>query len=125
MNSVELRPVLERLVRRSSAELLNKDPHWGDAILCDGLVQAAAVLRDDAPLHSAIRWFEPKLNKGPRLTGWFWFWSAEALAAIDLHLATRRDDFLTYARSIVDAFTTSAVRTPDGALVPHPPAVEV
>ena len=125
MRTREVRPVLERLARRSSAELLGKEPHWGDAILCDALVQASANLDSDAPLQAAIHWFEPKLAKGPKLSGWFWFWAAEALAALDLHIATRRDDFLEYARQVVTAFETTATRTPDGAVVPHPPAMEV
>ncbi len=125
MNAREVRPVLERLARRSGTELLMNEPHWGNAILCDALVHASANLDQDAPLQAAIHWFEPKLMRGPKLTGWFWFWSAEALAAIDLHVATRRQDFLDYARKVVEAFETSATRTPDGAVVPHPPAIEV
>ena len=125
MKARDVRPVLERLTRRSGAELLVKEPHWGDAILCDALVQASANLDSDAPLQAAIHWFEPKLSRGPKLSGWFWFWAAEALAALDLHLATRRDDFLEYARQVVTAFETTATRTSDGAVVPHPPAMEV
>ena len=125
MRARDVRPVLERLVRRSSAELLGKEPHWGDAILCDALVEASANLDSDAPLQAAIHWFEPKLSRGPKLTGWFWFWAAEALAALDLHLTTRRDEFLDYARQVVTAFETTATRTSDGAVVPHPPAMEV
>jgi len=125
MNAREVRPVLERLARRSSTELSVKEPHWGDAILCDGLVQASANLDSDAPLDAAIHWFEPKLARGPKLSGWFWFWAAEALAALDLHLATRRTDFLNYARQIVAGFDTTATRTSEGAVVPHPPAMEI
>jgi unsaturated rhamnogalacturonyl hydrolase len=121
----EIRPVLERLSRRASAELLTKEAHWGDAILCDALVQASANLDQDAPLQAAIHWFERRLSRGPKLSGWFWFWSAEALAAINLHIATCRQDFLNYAREVVAAFDTVALRTPDGAIVPHPPAMEV
>ena len=125
MKAREVRPVLERLARRSGGELLVKEPHWGDAILCDALVQASAILDSDAPLQAAIGWFEPRLSRGPKLTGWFWFWAAEALAAVDLHLATRRADFLNYAREVVGAFETTTTRTADGAVVPHPPALEV
>jgi rhamnogalacturonyl hydrolase YesR len=125
MNAREVRPVLERMVKRSGGELLVKEPHWGDAILCDALVQASAILDSDAPLQAAIGWFEPRLSRGPQLTGWFWFWAAEALAAIDLHLVTHRADFLNYAREVVAAFETATTRTADGAIVPHPPALEV
>ncbi len=125
MNARQIRPVLERLARRSSTDLLMSDPHWGNAILCDALVHASANLDQDGPLQAAIHWFEPKLVRGPKLSGWFWFWSAEALAAIDLHIATRRGEFLDYARKVVEGFETSATRTPDGAIVPHPPALEV
>jgi len=124
MNAREVRPVLERLARRSGTELLVKEPHWGDAILCDALVQASSNLDSDAPLQAAIDWFEPKLSRGPKLTGWFWFWAAEALAAIDLHIMTCRADFLNYAREVVAAFET-ATQTAEGAVVPHPPALEV
>jgi rhamnogalacturonyl hydrolase YesR len=124
MNAREVRPVLERLARRSGPELLVKEPHWGDAILCDALVQASANLDSDAPLQAAIDWFEPRLSRGPKLTGPFWFWAAEALAAVDLHIMTRRADFLNYAREVVAAFETTT-RTSDGAVVPHPPALEV
>ena len=116
MNAREVRPVLERLVKRSSAELLVKEPHWGDAILCDALVEASATLDSDAPLQAAIGWFEPRLSRGPKLTGWFWFWAAEALAAVDLHLVTRRADFLNYAREVVVAFETNTTRTADGEI---------
>jgi rhamnogalacturonyl hydrolase YesR len=125
MNAREVRPVLERLARRSGGELLVKEPHWGDAILCDALVQASATLDSDAPLQAAIDWFEPRLSRGPKLTGWFWFWAAEALAAVDLHLVTHRADFLNYAHEVVAGFQTTATRTTDGAVVPHPPALEV
>ena len=124
MNVREVRPALERLARRSSTELLVKEPHWGDAILCDALVQASSNLDSDAPLQAAIDWFEPKLARGPQLTGWFWSWAAEALAAVDLHMMTRRADFLNYARKVVAAFET-ATQTSEGAVVPHPPALEV
>lgn len=124
MNAREVRPVLERLTRRSSAELPIKEPHWGDAILCDALVQASANLDSDVPLQAAIDWFEPKLSRGPKLSGWFWFWSAEAMAAVELHMATRRQEFLNYAREVVGAFETKP-RTSDGAVVPHPPAMEI
>ena len=124
MRAREVRPVLERLAGRSSTELLGKEPHWGDAILCDALVQASANLDSDAPLQAAIHGFEPKLSKGPKLSGWFWFWAAEALAALDLHIATRRNDFLDYARQVVTGFETTTC-TSDGAIVPHPPAMEV
>jgi unsaturated rhamnogalacturonyl hydrolase len=125
MNAREVRPVLERLARRSGGELLVKEPHWGDAILCDALVEASATLDSDAPLQAAIGWFEPRLSRGPKLTGWFWFWAAEALAAVDLHLVTHRADFLNYAREVVAGFETTTTRTTDGAVVPHPPALEV
>ena len=125
MNPRQVRPVLERLAKRSGAELLVKEQHWGDAILCDALVQASATLDSDEPLQAAIGWFEPRLSRGPKLTGWFWFWAAEALAAVDLHLATRRAAFLNYAREVVEALETTTTRTADGAVVPHPPALEV
>jgi len=125
MNVRQVRPVLERLAKRSAEELLVKEPHWGDAILCDALVQASATLDSDEPLQAAIGWFEPRLSRGPKLTGWFWFWAAEGLAAVDLHLATGRAAFLNYAREVVAALETTTTRTADGAVVPHPPALEV
>ena len=125
MNAREVRPVLERLAKRSGGELLVKEPHWGDAILCDALVHASAILDSDAPLQAAIGWFEPRLSRGPKLTGWFWVWAAEALAAVGLHLVTHRADFLNYAGEVVAAFETTTTRTADGAIVPHPPALEV
>ncbi len=110
---------------RASRELLVKQPHWGDAILCDGLLSAARVLKSDAPAEAAQRWFEPKLAAGPRTNGWFWFWAAEALPALDLHLRTNDRRYLDYARAIVGFMENTAARTPDGAFVPHPPALEV
>ena len=85
----EVRDALERLTANASRELLVKQPHWGDAILCDGLLYAAQVLKSDAPVEAAQRWFEPKLAAGPRTNGWFWFWAAEALPALDLYLETK------------------------------------
>jgi unsaturated rhamnogalacturonyl hydrolase len=121
----ELRGALQRLTANASRELLVKQPHWGDAILCDGLLYAARVLKTDAPIEVAQRWFEPKLAAGPRTSGWFWFWAAEALPALDLHLRTNDSRYLDYARSIVRFVEDSAARTPDGAYIPHPPALEV
>jgi unsaturated rhamnogalacturonyl hydrolase len=121
----ELRGALQRLTANASRELLVKQPHWGDAILCDGLLYAAHALKTDAPVEAAQRWFEPKLAAGPRTNGWFWFWAAEALPALDLHLRTNDSRYLDYARSIVSFMEESAARTPDGAYVPHPPALEV
>ena len=62
---------------------------------------------------------------GPRTKGWFWFWAAEALPALDLYLKTNDARYLEYARAIVGFMENSAARTPDGAFVPHPPALEV
>jgi unsaturated rhamnogalacturonyl hydrolase len=121
----EVRDALERLAANASRELLVKQPHWGDAILCDGLLYAARALKSDAPVEAAQRWFEPKLAAGPRTNGWFWFWAAEALPALDLHLETSDPRYLEYARSIVSFMENTAARTPDGAFVPHPPALEV
>jgi unsaturated rhamnogalacturonyl hydrolase len=125
----ELRGAIERLASHAGAELLAKQPHWGDAILCDGLLYAADVLEKDELIHAAEKWFAPKLAQGPRLNGWFWFWAAEALPALDLHLKThpktRDARYLEYARTIVDFMENKAARTPDGAFVPHPPALEV
>jgi len=120
-----LRAALERLTANASRELLVKQPHWGDAILCDGLIYAARALKSDAPVAAAERWFAPKLAAGPRTNGWFWFWAAEALPALDLYLKTNDERYLDYARAIAGFMENSAVRTPDGAFVPHPPALEV
>ena len=121
----ELRGALERLTASASRELLAKQPHWGDAILCDGLVYAARALNTDAPIEAAARWFAPKLATGPRTSGWFWFWAAEALPALDLHRKTNDSRYLDYARAIVGFMENTAARTADGAFVPHPPALEV
>jgi unsaturated rhamnogalacturonyl hydrolase len=120
-----VRHALERLTTNASRELIVKQPHWGDAILCDGLLYAARALKTDAPVEAAQRWFEPKLATGPRTNGWFWFWAAEALPALDLHLRTNDPRYLEYARAIIGFMENSAARTPDGAFVPHPPALEV
>ena len=49
----EMRRALERLTANASRELLAKQPHWGDAILCDGLLYAAHTLKSDAPIEAA------------------------------------------------------------------------
>ena len=121
----ELSGALKRLAANGGRALLAKQPHWGDALLCDGLVYAARALKTSAPLEAAERWFAPKLAAGPRTDGWFWFWAAEALPALDLHLRTNDPRYLEYARAIVSFMENSAARTPDGAFVPHPPALEV
>ncbi len=120
-----MKNALERLTANASRELLVKQPHWGDAILCDGLLYAARALEIDAPVEAAQRWFAPKLAPGPRTSGWFWFWAAEALPALDLNLKTNDPRYFEYARAIVSFMKNSAARTRDGAYVPHPPALEV
>jgi unsaturated rhamnogalacturonyl hydrolase len=121
----EMRRALERLASHAAAELLAKQPHWGDAILCDGLHSAAMMLKRADLIEAAERWFAPKLAQGPRLNGWFWFWAAEALPALGLYEQTGDTRYLEYARTIVDFMENKAARTPDGAFVPHPPAMEV
>ena len=121
----EMRRSLERLASHASSELLAKQPHWGDAILSDGLLYAARALKTDAPVAAAEKWFAPKLAQGPRTIGWFWFWSAETLPTLDLHQQTGDPRYLDYARTIVSFMENSAARTSDGAFVPHPPALEV
>jgi len=116
---------LRRLAHQAGRELLDKKPHWGDAIQCDGLLYASRALNIDAPVESAIKWFAPKLSLGPKTDGWFWFWSAEALPALDLHVKTGRREYLEYARAIVDAVQHKTTRTSDGVPAPHPPAIEV
>ena len=128
MDSAEIRDALERLTANASRELLVKQPHWGDAILCDGLLYASRALKSDAPVEAALRWFEPKLAAGPRTNGWFWFWAAEALPALDLYLRTNDPRYLDYARA--SSMETSwrllgRVRLRTRAFVPHPPALEV
>src|SRR5260370_16561097 len=117
----EIRRTLERLSAHASAELLTKQPHWGDAILCDGLIYAATMLEKNDLIQAAEKWFAPKLAQGPRTIGWFWFWAAEALPALDLHHKTGDARYLEYARAIVHFLETSAARTPDGPFLPHPP----
>src|SRR5260370_3307477 len=121
----EIRRTRERLSAHASAELLTKPPHWGDAILCDGLIYAATMLEKNDLIQAAEKWFAPKLAQGPRTIGWFWFWAAEALPALDLHHKTGDPGYLKYARTIVDFLENAAARTPDGAFVRHPPALEV
>src|ERR1700691_268433 len=121
----EVRGALQRLTANGSRELLVKQPHWGDAILCDGLLYSARALKIDAPVGAAQGWFAPKLASGPRTNGWFWFWAAEALPALDLYVKTNEPRYLEYARAIVSFMEKSAARTADGAFVPHPPALEV
>jgi unsaturated rhamnogalacturonyl hydrolase len=121
----QIRLVLARVAAHAGAELNSKKPHWGDAILCDGLLYAARALKSDAPAAGARSWFRPKLATGPRTDGWIWFWSAEALPALDLYIRTRDRSYLDYARAVVEALETKATHTPDGAIVPHPPALEV
>ena len=74
-----LRRALRRLTANAGRELLAKQAHWGDAILCDGLLYAAHAVKTGASVEAAERWFAPKLAAGPRTNGWFWFWAAEAL----------------------------------------------
>jgi len=100
-------------------------PHWGDAIMCDGLIKAAEALADNAPAEDAIAWFAPRLAAGPRLGGWFWFWAAEALTALDLYLLRNQTAYLDYARAVVDTLENRIGHTVDGAIMPHPPAAEV
>ncbi len=125
ISSDEMRRSLERLASHAGAELVAKQPHWGDAILCDGLIYAATALGKGDPIQAAEKWFAPKLGQGPRTGGWFWFWAAEALPALDLHLKTGDARYLEYARTVIDFMENTAARTPDGAFVPHPPALEV
>ncbi|HUO04583.1 MAG TPA: glycoside hydrolase family 88 protein [Candidatus Binataceae bacterium] len=116
---------LDRLAAHAGAELVSKQPHWGDAILCDGLVYAARALHSDAPRLVAEKWFAPRLSAGPQTQGWFWVWAAEALPTLDLYEKTKNAAYLDYACKIVDFMESSATRTPGGAIVPHPPAMEV
>jgi rhamnogalacturonyl hydrolase YesR len=125
MDSREMLECLARMAAHAGAELRSKRPHWGDAILCDGLLYAARALETDAPAANAAAWFEPKLGTGPRTDGWIWFWSAEALPAIDLYIRTGDVRWLNYARSVISALESKATHTSDGAIVPHPPALEV
>jgi unsaturated rhamnogalacturonyl hydrolase len=121
----QIRDSLIRLTAHAGQQLLGKQPHWGDAILCDGLLYAARALKMESPVEHAIKWFAPKLSAGPNTGGWFWFWSAEALPALDLHVKTGKREYLDYARTIIDAVQHKATHTSDGAPVPHPPAIEV
>ncbi len=125
MDSDRVRQSLARIAAHGGAELREKHPHWGDAILCDGLLYAARALGIEDPAAHAAAWFSPKLAHGPRTDGWIWFWSAEALPALDLYLRTGDRAYLHYARDVVTALELKAAHTPDGAIVPHPPAMEV
>ncbi len=64
------------MAAHGGADLSAKHPHWGDAILCDGLLYAAHALDSDAP--TARAWFSPKLADGPRTDGSIWFWSSRS-----------------------------------------------
>lgn len=65
-----VRSSLARLADHASVELLSKQPHWGDAILCDGLLAASDALKVDKPAAAAHEWFARKLATRPRLDGW-------------------------------------------------------
>ena len=120
----ELRGALQRLTANASRELLVKQPHWGDAILCDGLLYAARALktmRRSTPRGDGSR----RSSRPGRAPGMVLVLAAEALPALDLYLQTNDARYLDYARSIVSFMEESAARTPDGAFVPHPPALEV
>ncbi len=117
--------VLARLAAHAGGELLDKKPHWGDAIECDGLLCAARAPGAGEAVGVAEKWFAPKLAVGPRLDGWFWFWAAEALPALKLHAVTGHGAYLEYARRILDHIETTAARTEDGGITPHPPALEL
>ncbi|MGH7815188.1 MAG: glycoside hydrolase family 88 protein [Candidatus Binataceae bacterium] len=125
MNANDLRRHLEWLTAHAASELITKQIHWGDSILCDGLVYAARALEIANPLAVAEKWFAPRLAAGPNTQGWFWVWAAEALPALDLYGQTNNAAYLDYARRIVEFMESSATRTPGGAIVPHPPAMEV
>jgi unsaturated rhamnogalacturonyl hydrolase len=107
------------------SELARTTPHWGDAIMCDGLVRASRVLHDEVPAQTAIAWFAPRLAGGARTGDWFWFWAAEGLAAIDLYQYCGEAPYLDFARGVVDALENRIAHTPDGAIMPHPPNLEV
>ena len=104
----QIRDSLIRLTAHAGQELLSKKPHWGDAILCDGLLYAARALKTETPIEHAIKWFAPKLSSGPNTDGWFWFWAAEALPALDLHVKTGKREYLEYARTVIDAVQHAA-----------------
>ena len=44
---------------------------------------------------------------------------------MSFYIRTKRPEYLEYARKIIETLETTAARTPDGAIVPHPPALEV
>lgn len=121
----EIEAALTRLAARGASQLGSGQPHWGDAILCDGLTYAARALESRAPLADAQRWLAPKLAAGPDTGRWIWSWSAEALPALDLHVATGEARYLDYGRALVAALDSKTARTTTGAIIPHPPAVEV
>ncbi len=125
MHKRSVKNTLERLAARAGPALRTEQPHWGDAVQCDGLLYAARALGSKKPLEDAIAWFEPKLTAGPQTEGWIWSWSAEALPALDIYLLTGQTAYLDYAAAVVDALEAKTMRTSDGAIVPHPPAVEV
>ena len=82
-------------------------------------------LKNDAPIEAARNGSRRSSRTVRAPEGWFWFWAAEALPALDLHLKTGDARYLDYARKVVDFMENKAARTPDGAFVPHPPALEV
>jgi rhamnogalacturonyl hydrolase YesR len=125
MNREELKRHVSRLAAHAGTELKSKPPHWGDGILCDGLTYVSRELGISGPTWDAVAWFAPKLATGPRTDQWIWTWAAEALPALDIHLLTGQKSYLDYARAAVNALDKVAAHTPDGALVPHPPALEV
>ena len=122
----EVRDALERLTANASRELLAKQPHWGDAILCDGLLYAARVLGSDAPVEAAQRWFEPKLARRSAHQRMVLVLGGGGAAGAR-HVCEDGRPALPgiRARDLPASWKTSAARTADGAYVPHPPALEV
>ena len=57
------------MASHGGAELTHKRPHWGDAILCDGLLYQRS-RKSEAPANAARAWFSPRLATGPRTDGW-------------------------------------------------------
>lgn len=120
-----IRACVTRMTARACGWLRHKELHWGDPILCDGMVRVAREFGSNAPMWEAAAWFAPRLASGPDTRGWIWVWSAEALPAIDLYLLLDERRYLDYARAVIDGLEHAAAHTSDGAVVPHPPALEV
>ncbi len=113
--------IVERVARRAIVDRDQRrpDPHWGDFVLIEGLLDVYEA-SGDASYLDAVRWMvDEYVERGP---GWgrvAWQWAGMGLPAIRLGNITGSQRYSEFGLAVAARLRNETDRTSDGGITPQ------